>query len=381
MENRIIYLDNAATTKPCKEAIDAMINAAEHFGNPSSLHRLGLDAEKLINSAKEEIAAKIGVNKQDIYFTSGGTEANNTAIFGTAYAKQKLGKRIITTAIEHPSVLECFKRLEEEGFDVKYLTPDNNGRINIEELEEILTETTTLISIMHVNNETGVIQPVEKIKEVMRKKASKAILHCDCVQSFGKMPVEPKKWGADMISISAHKIHGFKGVGALYISGNTMIKSLICGGEQQKEIRPGTENVGGILSFGAAVKAYKYNNQEITEQRNRLAQRLMTQLEDIEINGSQEYNSGSVLNISFCGIKAEILLHSLEARGIYVSTGSACSSHKPSPSQVLTAMGKSKRQIEGAIRFSFSEKLSQEDEDYTVNVITEEVKKIRKYMK
>ena len=381
MENRIIYLDNAATTKPCKEAVNAMINAAEHFGNPSSLHRLGLDAEKLINSAKEEIAAKIGVNKQDIYFTSGGTEANNTAIFGTAYAKQKLGKRIITTAIEHPSVLECFKRLGEEGYDVKYLIPDNNGRISIEELEELLTEDTTLVSIMHVNNETGVIQPVEEIKSIMRKKSPKAILHCDCVQSFGKMPVEPKKWGADMISISAHKIHGFKGVGALYISGNTMIKPLICGGEQQKEIRPGTENTGGILSFGAAAKAYKYDNKEIAEQRNRLAQRLMTELEDIEINGSPEYNSGSVLNISFCGIKAEILLHSLEARGIYVSTGSACSSHKPSPSHVLTAMGKSKRQIEGAIRFSFSEKLPQEDEDYTVNVITEEVKKIRKYMK
>ena len=192
MENRIIYLDNAATTKPCKEAVNAMINAAEHFGNPSSLHRLGLDAEKLINSAKEEIAAKIGVNKQDIYFTSGGTEANNTAIFGTAYAKQKLGKRIITTAIEHPSVLECFKRLGEEGYDVKYLTPDNNGRISIEELEELLTEDTTLVSIMHVNNETGVIQPVEEIKSIMRKKSPKAILHCDCVQSFGKMPVEPK---------------------------------------------------------------------------------------------------------------------------------------------------------------------------------------------
>ena len=381
MENKLIYLDNAATTKPCAEAVKAFTHMAECFGNPSSLHRLGLDSEKQINKAKEIICSRFGIDKNDLYFTSGGTEANNTAIFGTAYAREKLGKRIITTSIEHPSVLECFKRLEKEGFDVHYLTVDTNGHIILSELEELLTQDTTLVSVMHVNNETGAVQPVGEIKSLMRKKSPKALLHCDCVQSFGKLSVEPKKWGADLISISAHKIHGFKGVGALYIKNGVILKSLICGGEQQKEVRPGTENTAGIVSFGAAVEAYKYDDEEMRKFRNGFAQRIIAELDDVIINGSEHNNSGSVLNLSFCGIKAEILLHSLESKGIYVSTGSACSSHKPSPSHVLTAMGKSKREIEGAIRFSFSEPLDGEDEEYAVKTIVSEVKTIRKYMK
>ncbi len=381
MENKLIYLDNAATTKPCAEAVRAFMESAECFGNPSSLHRLGLDSEKQINKAKEIICSKLGIDKNDLYFTSGGTEANNTAIFGTAYAREKLGKRVITTSIEHPSVLECFKRLEKEGFDVRYLTVDTNGHISLSELEELLTEDTTLVSVMHVNNETGAVQPVDEIKGLMRKKAPKALLHCDCVQSFGKLPVEPKKWGADLISISSHKIHGFKGTGAIYIKNGVNIKPLIYGGEQQKEIRPGTENTAGIVSFGAAVEAYKYNNEEMRKFRNGFAEKILEELDDVIVNGSEYNNSGSVLNLSFCGIKAEILLHSLEAKGIYVSTGSACSSHKPSPSHVLTAMGKTKREIDGAIRFSFSEPLSSEDEEYAVKTIVSEFKTIRKYIR
>ena len=381
MVNKLIYLDNAATTKPCAEAVRAFMESAECFGNPSSLHRLGLDSEKQINKAKEIICSKLGIDKNDLYFTSGGTEANNTAIFGTAYAREKLGKRVITTSIEHPSVLECFKRLEKEGFDVHYLTVDTNGHISLSELEELLTEDTTLVSVMHVNNETGAVQPVDEIKGLMRKKAPKALLHCDCVQSFGKLPVEPKKWGADLISISSHKIHGFKGTGAIYIKNGVNIKPLIYGGEQQKEIRPGTENTAGIVSFGAAVEAYKYNDEEMRKFRNGFAEKILEELDDVIVNGSEYNNSGSVLNLSFCGIKAEILLHSLEAKGIYVSTGSACSSHKPSPSHVLTAMGKTKREIDGAIRFSFSEPLSSEDEEYAVKTIVSEFKTIRKYIR
>lgn len=380
MENRFIYLDNAATTKPCKAAADAFLNTVEHFGNPSSLYRLGLDSEKIINSAKDKIASRLGIDKKDLFFTSGGTEANNTAVFGAAYGRKKLGNRIITTAIEHPSVLECFKRLENEGFDVHYLTPDSGGRISLDELDGLLNENVTLVSVMHANNETGVIQPVDEIKALLRSKSPKALLHCDCVQSFGKIPTEPKKWGADLISISAHKINGFKGTGALYIKNGVTIKPLIVGGEQQREIRPGTENLGGIAAFGAAAECYEFDNEEMKKFRTDFADRLMKELDDTVINGSEEYNSGAVLNISFCGIKAEILLHSLESKGIYVSTGSACSSHKPLPSHVLTAMGKSKREINGAIRFSFDRPLTEEETEYAVKTVTEEVKTIRRYI-
>ncbi len=376
----MIYLDNAATTKPCPEAVQAWMETAEVFGNPSSLHGLGLQAEKLIQSAGDAIAVKLGVERKNIYFTSGGTEANNTAVFGTAYGHRKLGRQIITTAIEHPSVLECFKKLEEDGFDVQYLQPESDGRILPEKLAALLTEDTTLVSVMHVNNETGAIQPVSELKALMRKQSPKALLHCDCVQSFGKLPVEPKKWGADLISISAHKIHGFKGTGALYVKDGVHIRPLIYGGEQQKEFRPGTENIGGIAAFGAAIKAYSYQDDRMQEFRKRFAERIMAELEDVVLNGSATDQSGSVLNLSFCGIKAEILLHALEAKGIYVSTGSACSSHKPSPSHVLTAMGKTAKEITGAVRFSFSRPLTAEEEDYAVKTVVSEVRTIRKYI-
>lgn len=380
MENKFIYLDNAATTKPCTEAVNAFFKTVESFGNPSSLYRLGIDAEKIINTAGDIIASKLGTERRNIYFTSGGTEANNTAIFGTAYGHRKIGSRVITSKIEHPSVLECFKHLENEGFDVRYVDTDNSGIIDIDKLDELLTEDTTLVSIMHVNNETGVIQPVDSIKALIKKKAPRALFHCDCVQSFGKLPVEPKKWGADLVSISAHKIHGFKGTGALYMREGANIRSLIYGGEQQREFRPGTENVGGISAFGAAAAAYKYDDIEMRIFRKRFAEHLAETVGSIVINGSDDNNSGSVLNVSFMGIKAEILLHALEAKGIYVSTGSACSSHDPSPSHVLQAMGKDKKEIEGAIRLSFSEPLDDEDEEYAVNTIAEETAKIRKYM-
>lgn len=381
MENKFIYLDNAATTKPCAEAVNAFLNTVENFGNPSSLYGIGLAAEKLINSSAASISSMMGVDRRDIYFTSGGTEANNTAVFGTAYGHIKLGKRVITSKIEHPSVLECFKRLEREGFDVKYIGTDSGGVLNIDELDDALTEDTTLVSVMHVNNETGVIQPVDKIKQLMRKKSPRALLHCDCVQSFCKLPVEPKKWGADLISISAHKIHGFKGTGALYIKQGANIKPLLFGGEQQREFRPGTENVGGISAFGAAAEAYKYDEEKMRAQRSAFADALAEKTNgSVQINGFGEYNSGSVLNVSFDGIKAEILLHALEAKGIYVSTGSACSSHDPSPSHVLQAMNVEKRRIEGAIRISFSEALSESDFEYAADTIAAEAAKIKKYM-
>lgn len=373
----MIYLDNASTTKPSEAAVKAMCSAAEVFGNPSSLHGLGLECEKLIEKSRETIADILGVDRKTLYFTSGGTEANNTAVFGTAYDRIKLGKHLITTKIEHPSVLECFKRLEKDGFEVTYLTPQSNGRISLDELETSLRPDTTLVSVMHVNNETGTIQPVSEIKPLLAKSPN-ALLHCDCVQSFGKIDVKPKKWGIDMVSISAHKIHGFKGAGALYLA-KDKIKTLICGGEQQNEIRPGTENVGGILAFAAAAKECKINSPHMTELRNTMLEKLRT-IPNIKINGSVEYNSGSVLNVSFIGIKAEILLHSLEARGIYVSTGSACSSHKPQPSHVLTAMGLTPKEVGGAVRISFDEQTSLNEVIEAAEIIEKEVSSIRRYM-
>ncbi len=374
----MIYLDNAATTKPSENAVKAMLSAAELFGNPSSLYRLGLDSEKLIKNSRETIAKMLGAESKHIYFTSGGTEANNTALFGEARGRGKLGKHIITTSIEHPSVLETAHQLEKEGFEVTYLGVGADGRIDINEFEKSLRPDTILVSVMHVNNETGVIQPVDRLKSIMRQKSPNAVLHCDCVQSFGKLDVKPKLWGADLISISAHKIHGFKGSGALYVN-DTKFRPIIYGGEQQNGVRPGTENVGGIASFGAAAAECDCDNTKLLKLRTLLKTKLAEKTENIKINGSDEYNSGSVLNVSFIGIKAEILLHALEARGIYVSTGSACSSHKPQPSHVLTAMGLDNREIGGAVRFSFDNGITEEDIEFTANAAAEETAKLRRY--
>lgn len=380
MEN-YIYLDNAATTKPCKEAIDAMVESAKIFGNPSSLHQIGLEAEKMVEKSRKIIADKLGVDSKNIYFTSGGTESNNTAIFGAAYGLGKIGKELITTKVEHPSALEAFKRLENEGYKVTYLGVDSDGMIDLEELSKALSEKTILVSVMHTNNETGVIFPVEKIKNIMKDKSPRALLHCDCVQSFGKVDVTPKLWGADMISISAHKIHGFKGCGALYIQKPQLIKTLITGGEQQGEVRPGTENTAGIAAFGAAAQKANPDPEKMRKFRLSLKERIQTEIADTTVNGSDEHNSGSVLNISFLGVKAEILLHALETHGIYVSTGSACSSHKPQPSHVLVAMGCDKKTVEGALRISFSTPLSEEEEDKLIFALKKEVEIIRRAMK
>lgn len=375
----MIYLDNAATTKPSQRAAEAMMMAVSDFGNPSSLHGLGLQTEKLINSARDNIANMLGVNSKNIYFTSGGTESNNLAVYGVANSLKRRGKRVITSTIEHPSVMESFKRLENDGYDVCYLGVDKDGIVNLDDLAGLLTEDTILVSIMHVNNETGVIQPIERISAMVREKSPHCIIHCDCVQSFGKIPVKPDKMGVDMVSISAHKIHGFKGTGALYTN-YARITPLIRGGEQQNEVRPGTENVGGILAFSAAASECEINIEKMREKRNLMRDLLCEKLDNVKINGSCEHNSGSVLNVSFIGIKAEILLHSLERHEIYVSTGSACSSHKPQPSHVLLAMGVEQKAVDGAIRISFSQNTTLDEIRTAAEIIAEEVSVIRRYM-
>ena len=371
----MIYLDNAATTKPSEKAIAAATSAFGNFGNPSSLHRLGIDAEKILKDARRTVAEKLITDEKNIFFTSGGTESNNTAILGYCLKNQKRGKHLITTQIEHPSVLEAFRYLEKQGFTVTYLGVTKQGNISLSEFEKALKEDTIFVSVMAVNNETGVVQPIDRLKEIMRKKAPNAALHSDCVQAFLKIPLFPKKWGIDMLSASGHKIHALKGTGFIYLAENINIEPVIRGGGQERGIRSGTENTAGIAALSAAVKEFKGLKTDV---RNELAEKIIKSVPDAILNGTGE-NSGYILNVSFSGIKAEILLHSLEARGIFVSTGSACSSNKPQPSHVLTAMGASRKDIDGAIRFSFSEE--EFDVDYVAAVLAEEVAKIRKYVR
>ncbi len=371
----MIYLDNAATTKPYDAAISAAKEALECFGNPSSLHRIGMDAEKIISKARETVAHKLFTEPKNIYFTSGGTESNNTAIKGYAEANRKRGMHLVTTKIEHPSVLEAFKYLEKLGFEVTYIGANADGTVSLEEFENALRADTVLVSVMAVNNETGVIQPIDRLKPIMKEKSPLAVLHSDCVQSFCKIPVIPKKCGIDMLSVSAHKIHALKGTGALYIADNVRILPLLNGGGQEKSLRSGTENVVGIAAFSGAIGAFSGIGQE---KRNELMRKILDNIPDAKVNGTAG-NSGYILNMSFPGIKSEVLLHSLEAKGIFVSTGSACSSHKPQPSHVLTAMGVKREDIEGAVRFSFCD--ADFDADFVVSVLKEEVEKIRRYVR
>ncbi|MBR4173285.1 MAG: cysteine desulfurase [Clostridia bacterium] len=371
----MIYLDNASTTKPSYAAITAAQGVFQNFGNPSSLHRLGIDAEKILKDARTAVSEKLLVAEKNIYFTSGGTEANNTAILGYCLKNQKRGKHIITTKIEHPSVLEAFSYLENCGFSVTKIGVTKEGTISLSEFENALCEDTIFVSVMAVNNETGVIQPIDKLKAIMQKKSPKAVLHSDCVQAFLKIPLFPKKWGVDMLSVSAHKIHALKGTGAMYIADNIHIEPLLHGGGQERGMRSGTENTAGIAAFSAAIKGFKAQSED---KRGELSEKILKTIPNTSVNGTAK-NSGYILNVSFSGIKAEVLLHSLEARGIFVSTGSACSSNKPNPSHVLTAMGVTYENIGGAIRFSFADE--DFDCDYVVSVLAEEVEKIRKYVR
>lgn len=379
----MIYLDNASTTKPSDAVKDAVKTALECFGNPSSMHRLGIDAENIIKKAKENAAKIMSVSPDNIYFTSGGTEANNTAILGYCRQNKKRGNKIITTAVEHPSVLTPFKMLEDEGFSVYYLKTDSFGLIDLEEFQKALSEDTIFVSIMHVNNEIGSIMPVEELKGIMKRYASKAILHVDAVQSFAKIPIKPKQWGIDMVSASGHKIHGIKGTGILYIADNINILPLLNGGGQQKNIRSGTENVVGISAFSKACEEMvNYDLSYVGNLREKLKEEIIKNIENIKINESKpESQAGYILNVSFLGIKGEILLHSLEMHDIYVSTGSACSTNKPMPSHVLTAIGCNKAEIDGAIRFSFSNEITEEDIEKVADALKKEVLTIRKYVR
>ena len=371
-----VYLDNSATTRQYDEVTRKMKEAMDDFyGNPSALHSLGLASEKKIRAARQNLASALGAKEEEIVFTSGGTESDNMALYGIAQAKKREGKKIITSKVEHPAVLEACKVLEKEGFDVTYIGVDDQCRLDTTQLRAAIDDQTTLISIMAVNNETGTIMPIEEIGRLK----GRAVFHTDAVQGFGK--VNLKNTRADLISVSAHKIHGPKGIGALYVKKGVNLPAFIVGGGQERHMRSGTENVPGIIGFGAACQIAMSDidgrMEKMAAARNYLLAGICDQISDIRVN-SPEDGAASVLNISFLGTRGEVLLHTLEQDQIFVSTGSACSSNKKGGSHVLAAMGLSDKEIEGAIRFSFNEFNTTDEMDYVIDKVKTAVERFRR---
>ena len=378
------YFDNSATTR-CLDSVVALMQQVllEDYGNPSSLHMKGVVAEKYIKTATEQIARTLKVAEKEIVFTSGGTESNNLALIGVALANQRAGKHIITTSIEHASVYNPLIFLEEQGFEVTYLPVDKTGRISLEALKEAVREDTILVSMMHVNNEIGTIEPVEEAVQLIHEKNPRTLIHVDAIQSFGKLRIYPKRMGIDLLSVSGHKIHGPKGVGFLYVKDKTKIKPIIHGGGQQKNMRSGTENVAGIAGLGAAVEDLYQNFEEKIDRLYELREYLvagMKTLEGTTVNGTEGRNAAPhIVSVSFSGIRAEVLLHALEERGIYVSTGSACSSNHPAISGTLKAIGVKPELLDSTVRFSLSVESTKEEADYVLEQLAELLPMLRRF--
>ncbi len=364
-----VYLDNSATTVVIPEVAAAMQEAlTKNYGNPSSLHRKGLDAERAITASRRIMAKACFVKEEEIFFTSGGTEANNVAIKGVARRYRRRGTHLITTKIEHPSVLYAFRALQKEGFTVTYLEVNRDGLVRTEDVMDAVQDDTVLVSVMHVNNEVGTIQPIEQIGKQLKSAKKEIIFHVDAVQSFGKLPVLPDNWQADIVSFSAHKIHGPKGVGALYCKSGITPDSLFHGGGQEKSLRPGTENTAGIVGFAEAARIAMQKREENVQHMACLRQRLLDGVKTIPnvvYNGTQEA-APHIFNLTVSGVKGEVLVHSLEEHGVYISTGSACHSHRTNPSHVLQAMGLTEKEIEASLRFSFSPYNTVEEINYAL---------------
>lgn len=380
-----IYLDHAATTKPIRQAIDAVVYAMEEgYGNPSSLHKKGMQAENIIKQCGETFARILGCTKEEILYTSGGTESNNLAILGTAYAYEKRAKKIITTAIEHPSVQEVFEHLKGKGFDVVVLNVDEKGYIDLEQLQEEVDEKTSLVSIMHVNNEIGTVQNLEKIGQIIKRKNPQTVYHVDAIQSFSKIPIALNKCKIDLLSLSGHKFYAPKGIGILYKSKAIRVLNIVHGGGQQKNLRSGTENVPGIAGIHQAAEYVSKNFNDLTAHYKKCKSYFVTQLEqnisDIQINGpSIEEGAPHILNVAFKDVRAEVLLHALEQHNIFVSSGSACSSNKVNPKSTLYAIGKRGQELDNAIRFSFGHETTLEDLDRTIEVLKSQIQLLRRF--
>lgn len=382
------YLDNAATTMVAEPARKKVLEMMELcYGNPSSRHSKGFEAEKTITAAKKIIADTLKCDPREILFTSGGTESNNMALIGTAYANQRSGKHIITTRIEHASVHEPLAFLEEQGFTVTYLPVNENGIVSKEELLQAIDDETILISLMHVNNEVGSIQPLEMLVQAARKKKPDVIIHVDGIQAYGKVKINPGKADIDLYSVSGHKIHGPKGVGFLYIRDKTKIKPLIYGGGQQKGMRSGTENVPGIAGLGEAVQFmysdFSGHREKLYGLKSYLLELLKEKVTDYQVNGLEGISitdtAPHIVSVSFRGIRSEVLLHALAAEGVYVSSGSACSSNHPELSGTLKAIGVEDSLLDSTLRFSFSVFTTKQELEYAVDKLAELLPKLRKY--
>lgn len=380
------YFDNSATTVVTESVKDIVVKAmTEDYGNPSSMHMIGVNAEKYVKIAKENIAKILKVDVGEIYFTSGGTEGNNMAIIGSANANKRAGNRVITTKIEHSSVANPMKYLEKQGFDVVYLPVDNNGIVDMEVLKKEMTKDTILVSIMNVNNEVGAIEPVSEIGKYIKSVNPSVVYHVDAIQAFGKMEIRPRKENIDILTVSGHKIHAPKGSGFMYIKKNTKVNPIILGGGQQEGMRSGTENVPGIAGIGQAAKDC-YDNLEknvahMTELKDCLIDEL-SKFDGVTIN-SQKGNVGAphIVSASFENVRSEVLLHALEDKGIYISAGSACSSNRPAVSETLKAMGIDSKLLGSTVRFSFCELNKKEEIDYCIEQLKVMLPVLKKYVR
>jgi len=378
-----IYLDNAATTKPISEVVKKMEKVLKvNYANPSSLHKLGINAEKLVKEARLQISNELKTEKEEIIFTGSGTIANNIGIKGAAYRLKKFGNHIITTEIEHKSVLEIFKHLEKNGFEVDYIPVNKKGIINLDILQEKLNENTILVSTMAVNNEIGSIQPIKKISEIVNK-YDNLYFHVDGVQALGKINLNIKELGIDLYTISAHKVHGPKGVGALYINKDIFIDKILHGSGQEKGFYPGTENTPGIAGFGEAIKHLPNieNIKKMKKLKYFLSQKIRDEIHNVIINTpSEEKSAPHILNVSFANIKGEVLVHSLESENIYISTGSACTSRKDKTSHIINALGLPDNYREGTVRFSLSQFNTKKEMEVTIKTLKQQVERLRKIM-
>ena len=378
------YFDNSATTKVLDCVKDAVVDAmCVNYGNAAATPRKGVEAENLVREAKKAIADTLKVQEKEILFTSGGTESNNTALIGTALANRRAGKHLITTGVEHPSIYNTMSFLEEMGFEVTYLPVDHLGHISLEDLEKAIREDTILVSVMYVNNEVGAVEPIEAISQCIKKKNPKTLFHVDAIQAYGKYKIRPKKQGIDLLSVSGHKIHAPKGVGFLYIRDGVKIRPILFGGGQQKGMRSGTENVPGCVGLGVAAReAYKDFDARI-EKLYTLREHLIAGLKPlggVTINGSEDRtNAPQIVSASFGGVRSEVLLHALEDKGVYVSSGSACSSNHPGISGTLKGIGVKKELLDSTIRFSLGDLNTEEEVDYAIGVLGELLPVLRRY--
>ena len=379
-----VYLDNSATTKayPCVAELVSKVMVGD-YGNPSSMHMKGVEAEHYVRYAREVIAASLKVSEKEIVFTSGGTESDNLALIGAASANMRAGRHIITTAVEHPAVMQTMHYLENQGFQVTYLPVDRYGVIRLDYLRCAVRRDTILVSIMYVNNEVGAVQPVGEAGALLKSINPRIVFHVDAIQGYGKFRMYPKKMNIDLLSVSGHKIHGPKGVGFLYINEKVRVNPIVYGGGQQKGMRSGTENVPGIAGLGKAVETI-YENLEAERAamyglKERFVQGVL-QIPDVKINGlTGEMSAPHIVSVSFRGVRSEVLLHALEERGIYVSAGSACASNHPKTSETLKAMNLEKDLLGSTIRFSFSVFTTKQELDYTLQAMYDMIPMLRRY--